>query len=61
MVWFDPDLPVLRIHLNNTGPLLGLQHVAAVPGSVPQSYSMGYSELLAIAGQQVSKIGKAAK
>ena len=20
MVWFDPDLPVLRIHLNNTGP-----------------------------------------
>ena len=20
MVWFDPDLPVLHIHLNNTGP-----------------------------------------
>ena len=20
MVWFDPDLLVLRIHLNNTGP-----------------------------------------
>ena len=20
MVWFDPDLPVLRIHLINTGP-----------------------------------------
>ena len=20
MVWFDPDLPVLCIHLNNTGP-----------------------------------------
>ena len=20
MVWFDPDLPVLRIHLNNTSP-----------------------------------------
>ena len=20
IVWFDPDLPVLRIHLNNTGP-----------------------------------------
>ena len=30
MVWFDPDLPVLRIHLNNSG----LQHVATVPGFV---------------------------
>ena len=20
MVWFDPDLPVLRVHLNNTDP-----------------------------------------
>ena len=34
IVWFDPDLPVLHIHLNNTGPLLGLPHVATVPGSM---------------------------
>ena len=38
MVWFDPDLPVLRIHLTTPAPLLGLQHVATVPGYGPTSF-----------------------
>ena len=30
MVWFGPDLPMLRIQ--TPAPLLGLQHVSNVPG-----------------------------
>ena len=37
MVWFDPDLPVLRIHLNNTGPtarLTARRYRARISGSL---------------------------
>ena len=41
MVWFDPDLPVLRIHLNNTGPTARLtaHHYHALFFGLLSSYS----------------------
>ena len=50
MVWFDPDLPVLRIHLNNTGPtarLTARRYRARISESIflpPALWNLFYGE-----------------
>ena len=49
MVWFDPDLPVLRIDLNNTGPTARLTarcYRARIPPAPLDTYLLLWRDTL---------------